>query len=88
MAGGWDGDALAGQMEDALDRAQEAQQRPNFDDSTPAERAVRARRESLRLSHSRTKQQLEHATNPAHRAMLEKALHALTTEMDACGSED
>ncbi len=88
MAGGWDGDALAGQMEDALDRAQAAQERPQLDYSTPAERAARAHLESLRLSCARTKQQLENATNPAHRAMLEKALHALTTEMEACGPKD
>ena len=37
MAGGWDGDALAGQMEDALERAQAAQERPHIDKSTPAE---------------------------------------------------
>ena len=88
MAGGWDGDALAGQMEDALERAQAAQERPHIDKSTPAERAARARLESLRLSYARTKQQLERATNAAHRAMLEKALHALTAEMEAYGSKD
>ena len=87
MAGGWDGDALAGQMEDALERAQAAQERQHLDDSTPAERAARARHESLRLSHARTKQQLENATNAAHRAMLDKALHALATEMEAHNSK-
>jgi glutathionyl-hydroquinone reductase len=75
---GWDGDALAGQMEDALERQQaaaEARQRRN--NSSPAERARDAELESLRLSKARIQDQLSRATNPAHRAMLERALKSL-----------
>jgi hypothetical protein len=78
MAGGWDGDALAGQMEDALERQQaaaEARQRKNS--STPEEREREAQAESLRLSKARILDQLSRATTPAHRAMLERALQAL-----------
>jgi hypothetical protein len=75
---GWGGDALAGQMEDALERQQaaaEARQRRN--NSSPEERAHDAELESLRLSKARILDQLGRATNPAHRAMLERALKSL-----------
>ncbi|MDQ1560172.1 MAG: hypothetical protein QOD32_3232 [Pyrinomonadaceae bacterium] len=81
MAGGWDGDALAGQMEDAMERQQaaaEARQRKNS--STPEEREREAKLESLRLSRARILDQLSRATNPAHRAMLERALQSLDTQ--------
>ena len=87
MAGGWDVDALGGQMEDAIERAQAAQERPQIDNSTPAVLAARTRFESLRLSYARTKEQLGNATNAAHRAMLEKALSALAAEMEANNPE-
>ena len=75
---GWDGDALAGQMEDALERQQaaaEARQRKNS--SSPEERQREAELESLRLSKARIEDQLDRATNPSHRAMLERALKSL-----------
>jgi len=75
---GWDGDALAGQMEDALERQQaaaEARQRKNS--SSPEERQREAELESLRLSKARIQDQLDRATNPSHRAMLERALKSL-----------
>jgi glutathionyl-hydroquinone reductase len=78
MAGGWDGDALAGQMEDALERQQAAAEaRQRRDNSSPEERAREAEAESLRLSKARILDQLNCATNPAHRAMLERALKSL-----------
>jgi hypothetical protein len=78
MAGGWDGDALAGQMEDALERQQAAAEaRQRRDNSSPEERAREAESESLRLSKARILDQLSRATNPAHRAMLERALQSL-----------
>jgi hypothetical protein len=79
MAGGWDGDALAGQMEDALERQQaaaEARERRK-NSSSPEEREREAKLESLRLSKARIVEQLSRATNPAHRAMLERALQSL-----------
>ncbi|MGH9902873.1 MAG: hypothetical protein ACRD68_13780 [Pyrinomonadaceae bacterium] len=81
MAGGWDGDALAEQMEDALERRQQAEEeRARRNDSTPETRAASARSESLRLSRARIIDQLGRATNPAHRAVLERALRALESE--------
>ena len=81
MAGGWDGDALAGQMEDALERQQQAAEaRLRKNNSTPEEREREAKLESLRLSKARILDQLGHATNPAHRAMLERALQSLDAQ--------
>ncbi len=79
---GWDGDALAGSMEDALERQQEAAEarRVRKDTSSPEERERKAREESVRLSRARLEEQFGRATNPAHRAMLERALHALEPE--------
>jgi hypothetical protein len=81
MAGGWDGDALAGQMEDALERQQAAAEaRLRKNSSSPEERKREAKLESLRLSRARILDQLDRATNPAHRAMLERALQSLDSE--------
>ncbi len=81
MGGGWDGDALAGQMEDATERQQVADEyRERRPLSSPAQRLRDARVESLRLSKSRITDQLSRAVNPAHRVMLERALQALESQ--------
>jgi hypothetical protein len=79
---GWDGDALAGSMEEALERQQEAAEarRARRDTSSPEERERLAKEESARLSRARIEEQLKRATNPTHRAMLERALAALESE--------
>ena len=79
---GWDGDALAGQMEDALERQQAAEEarRRRSDNSTPETRAREAELESVRLSKARILDQLTRATNPAHRATLERALESLESQ--------
>lgn len=79
---GWDGDALAGSMEQALERQQEAAEarRARKEKTSPQELERRARGESDRLSRARIEEQLKRATNPAHRAMLERALLALSPE--------
>jgi hypothetical protein len=76
---GWDGDALAGGVEEALERQQEAAEarRARKETSSPKDRECKAREESLKLSRARIEEQLGRATNPAHRAMLEQALKAL-----------
>lgn len=81
---GWDGDALAGSMEEALERQQEAAEarRARKDLSSPEDRERKDKEESLRLSKARIEEQLGKATNPAHRAMLERALSALDVEGD------
>jgi hypothetical protein len=80
---GWDGDALAGSMEQALERQQEAaeaRQAQRQEKSSPEDRECKSREKSLRLSKARIEEQLGRATNPAHRAMLERALKSLETE--------
>ncbi len=79
---GWDGDALAGSMEEALERQQEAAEarRARKDISSPQDRERKAREESARLSKARIEDQLGRATNPAHRLMLERALKSLAAE--------
>jgi hypothetical protein len=77
---GWDGDALAESMEQALERRQEAEdarRAARKEMSSPEERERRSLEESRRLSRARLEAQLAGATSPAHRAMLERALKAL-----------
>jgi hypothetical protein len=82
---GWDGDALAESMEQALERQQEAAEsrRTRKDTSSAEGRQRKAREESVRLSRARIEEQLGRATNPAHRAMLERALASLAVETAA-----
>jgi hypothetical protein len=78
----WDGDDLAGQAEDNLERQQAAvEARANKTSLTPEERARNAELESLRLSRARVLSQLQNATNPAHRRMLESALQSIDEKM-------
>ena len=79
---GWDGDDVAGQMEEAFERQQAAADaRAHRGTSSVEERSRSAKFESLRLSRSRLMTQLEGATNPAHRTMLERALKSINDEM-------
>jgi hypothetical protein len=79
MARGWESKAVADQMEEAHKRAQK---QAALDDLSPEDRARRERLESLRLSRARTLNQLERATRPAHREMLQRTLRALEAEME------
>jgi hypothetical protein len=87
---GWDGDALAGSMEEALERQAEVSEarRARKDASSPEDRERKAREESVRLSKARIEDQLARATNPAHRAVLERALKALEAEEASSGAPD
>jgi len=87
---GWDGDALAGSMEEALERQQEAAEarRARKEQSSPEDRERKAKEESLRLSRARIEEQLGRATNPAHRAMLERALKALDAETTSSAASE
>lgn len=79
MARGWGKSA-----EDVEQEAEErAKQRaaPRLDDSAEA-RERRDRIETLRLSRSRTLEQLEHATTRAHREMLQRTLRAVESEIE------
>ena len=79
---GWDGDALAESMEQALERQQVAAEarRARREQTSQEGRVRKARDESTRLSRARLEEQLRRATNPAHRTMLERALKALEAE--------
>lgn len=80
---GWDGDALAGSMEEALEKQQEAaeaRRAARRQKTSPEDLERRGREESRRLSRARIEEQLQRATNPAHRAMLERALLSLSPE--------
>ncbi len=82
MAIGW-GKSFEEQVEEANQRAsQERAPRVASED-----RARLQRLESLKLSRSRVEQQLEKAVQPAHRAMLMKALQAIEKEAEAVNSE-
>ena len=84
---GWDGDDLAGNMEEVLERQQEAAEarRSRRDKSSPEERERKTREESDRLSRARLEEQLSRATSQAHRAMLERALKSLGGETPSGG---
>jgi hypothetical protein len=82
MARGWESKAVEAQMEEAEKRALK---RTPLDDLTPEERVRRERLESLRLSRARTLSQLENATRPAHRAMLQRTLRSLEAEIEELG---
>jgi hypothetical protein len=78
----WDGDDLAGKIEEAFERQQTAADaRATRGTSSVEERARSAKFESLRLSRSRIMTQLAGATNPAHRTMLESALKSINEQM-------
>jgi hypothetical protein len=80
----WDGDALAGQMEEILERQQSiADARAARGASTAEERSRSAQFESMRVSRSRIMTQLSLATNPSHRAVLERALQSINDQMAA-----
>ena len=80
----WDGDALAGQMEEIFERQQAiADARATKAGSTAEERARSAQFESMRVSRSRIMTQLSLATNPSHRQVLERALQAINDQMAA-----
>jgi len=78
----WDGDALAGQTEEIVERQQAIADARAFNNTSTLEERVRsAKFESLRVSRSRIMTQLKAATNPSHRTVLERALKSLNDEM-------
>ena len=78
----WDGDALAGQMEEIFERQHALADARAFNNtSSPEERMRSAKFESLRVSRSRIMTQLRAATNPSHRTVLERALKSINDQM-------
>ena len=79
MARGWESKSVADQMEEGEQRPVERAPRS---DHTPEARQRREQLESLKLSRSRTLAQLERATSPAYRQMLERALQTLEQQLE------
>ena len=78
MARGWESKAVADQIEEGESR-HDAAPKPH---ASPEERLLKERLDSLRLSKSRLLQQLERATNPAHRNVLLNGLKAVEKEIE------
>lgn len=80
MARGWESKAVEDQQQEAEERAR---RRLAAEEAlTPEEKARRERLDSLYLSRARTLTQLEQATRPAHREMLQRTLRALEAEIE------
>ena len=78
MARGWESKAIADQIEEEESR----QQQSSKVETTPEQRLLKERLDSLKLSKSRLLQQLERATHPAHRNVLLKGLKAVEKEIE------
>jgi hypothetical protein len=83
MARGWESKAVADQIED--EKTADNTSRPPPADHSPEARLKGERLHSLRLSKSRLLQQLERATHPAHRTVLENGLKAIEAEIEQLG---
>ena len=79
MARGWESKAVADQIEEGEQRLSERAAEP---DQSPEGRLHRQQLESLKLSRSRTLAQLDRASSPAYRQMLEKALRTLEDQIE------
>jgi hypothetical protein len=75
MARGWESKNIESQQEEAQRRRTAAAP------LTPEEQARQARRRSLELARVRAAADLDRATAPAHRQMLEQALQALDEQL-------
>lgn len=82
MARGWESKAVESQVEEKGLREPE---RAAPVDLSPEARARRERVESLRLSRTRTLDQLERAATPAHREMLKRTLLAVERQLTELG---
>jgi hypothetical protein len=79
MARGFDSKNVEWQQQQAEDaRAARKGQRP---EQTPEERARLPRRRGLELALAKTRADLEKATRPAHRELLQRTLAALEQEL-------
>ena len=78
MARGWESKAIADQIEEVESRQQQASKA----ETTPEQRVLKERLESLKLSRARLLQQLERAKHPAHRNVLLNGLKAVEKEIE------
>jgi hypothetical protein len=75
MARGWESKNIESQQEEA------ARSHTRARSLTPEEQARESRRRGLELARSRAEADLERATAPAHRAMLQQAIAALDAQL-------
>lgn len=85
MARGWESKSVADQIEEGETRLAE---KPVDPDRSPETKLRRQQLESLKLSRSRTLAQLEQATRPAYRQMLERALQTLEQQIEGLSRQD
>jgi hypothetical protein len=78
MARGWESKAVADQIEEG----NQSQPGASREDRSPEMVRSRQQLESLRLSRARTLDQLEQASRPAYRQMLERALSDLEQQIE------
>ncbi|HSD47156.1 MAG TPA: hypothetical protein VLB87_11040 [Pyrinomonadaceae bacterium] len=78
MARGWESKAIADQIEEGESRQDAAPKAQ----TSPEDRLLKERLDSLRLSKSRLLQQLERARHPAHRNVLLNGLKAVEKEIE------
>ena len=83
MARGWESKAIADQIEEEESRQQHASKV----ETTPEQRMLKERLDSLKLSRSRLLQQLERAKHPAHRNVLLNGLKAIEKEIEEVSAE-
>ncbi len=78
MARGWESKSIEQQQEEMADR------RNAFHSSaSPAEQLLARKRDGLLLSHKRLTQQLQAASNPRHRQILQQALAEVDTQLSS-----
>jgi hypothetical protein len=81
MARGWESKNIESQQEDS------ARAKARGPELTPDQRLRAARRHNLELARSRAQADLDRATAPAHRSMLEQALDALDAQLREIDSQ-
>lgn len=82
MARGFDSKFVEAQQEEA---SRKEQLRPPM---TPAQRQREEHRQSLELARARAEADLQRATVPAHRRMLEEVLKTLEAQLQSLGTQD
>jgi hypothetical protein len=80
MARGWESKSVADQIEEGESRRSESRVVKSTEDL-----ALQQKRDSLVLSRSRLLQQLERASNTAHREVLLRGLNAIDNEIEELG---
>ena len=76
MARGWESKSIEAQQDEA------ARTQPRQPALSEEERALESRRRTLALTRARAVADLERATAPHHRRMLEQAIQALDAQLD------